>query len=592
MTFDIIPGNALGCRTNAHRHGWDGSICEDAGDWACGIEADFRQKYCETGTPRCFHLHLFDEEDPYLVIPDSGVGWLLGKHPAVFEDQILLIWAPQAEEPHGMVGGRPVGSFMAGVYRIKEAERVEQRNHVEWKIRPYPDGWAYMGPLETMAPRFIHLGGPYIKQVEGSSLGPLFETAIEAAGEISDCWTQEEKDRLENFASHLDDWLAIAEKRSADFIKENPPAVEPGAEVAKERRTTQPARSERPAPEPELSTCLIPVPPKPPIAEPPATYPLIESSKRKRIEETYGSRSLRSLEIAALTHPMVLLTGHTGVGKSSLALDLIDDPKRERTLVVPVGTDWTGPEQLFGQLSASNGIFEPTRFTNFMRAAELAWRNGDFSTRVVIFENFDNSHPEEWLSEIRTRMQYPADNFSARTIDFGGEAVRGWARGAEPRLLISPAVRFVATLDNPLQADTLTPRLLDDVGIVEITISTADALELSTAKLSSKMIEALVALDKISRPFQAGITFTTANSIAICIDHQEELGIDSWKAIDLVLCQEIVGKLRLLAPQGLGEQVGHRLVTWAEGTGKKFIEASAHLSAFGEQVSRASLSGP
>ena len=99
MTIDIIPGNALGCRTNAHRHGWDGSICEEAQDWACGIEAEFRAKYCAMGTPRCFHLHLFDEEDPHLVIPDSGVGWLLGQHPDAFDDQILLVWAPRPRSP-------------------------------------------------------------------------------------------------------------------------------------------------------------------------------------------------------------------------------------------------------------------------------------------------------------------------------------------------------------------------------------------------------------------------------------------------------------------------------------------------------------
>jgi len=101
MTIDIIPGNALGCRTNAHRHGWDGSICEEAQDWACGIEAEFRAKYCAMGTPRCFHLHLFDEEDPHLVIPDSGVGWLL-------EMQAVPRVVDPASDGAGYRGGQPV----------------------------------------------------------------------------------------------------------------------------------------------------------------------------------------------------------------------------------------------------------------------------------------------------------------------------------------------------------------------------------------------------------------------------------------------------------------------------------------------------
>ena len=582
MTFDIVPGNALGCRTNAHRHGWDGSICEDAADWACGIEADFRQKYCATGTPRCFHLHLFDEDDPYLIIPDSGVGWLLGKHPTIFDNQILLIWAPQAEEPHGMVGGRPVGSFMAGAYRIEAAERIEQRNHVEWKIRPYADGWSYMGSLETQAPRFIHLGGPYIKQVERSALGPLFESALEAGAEITEFWTQDEKARLEHFARHVDEWLSVAESSAIE-------ALGPALPARAASTPTKERKAPKSAPEPELKTHLIPLPPKAPIVEPPDRFPLIADSKRQHIEEIYGTATLRSLLVASMTHPMVLLTGLPGVGKSTLALEFIDDPRRERSLVVPVSADWKGPEHLLGTLNQSTAVFEPSRFTNFMRVAENAWRAGDFSTRIVVFENFDLCKPEDWLSEIRIRLQYPASSNSDRTIDLGGESVRGWAAGSTPQLFLSPCVRFVATVDEPLRPGTLTARLLDDVGIVGLTISAADALRLSKAALTPKQVEAILALDTCCRPFQAGITFTTANAIATCVERQEELGVDSWKAIDMVLCQEILSKLELLTPSGIPDELGHRLVTWGEGPGKKVARTATRLTEFGERVSRAGI---
>lgn len=586
MTFDIVPGNALGCRTNAHRHGWDGSICEDAADWACGIEADFRQKYCQTGTPRCFHLHLFDEEGPHLIIPDSGVGWLLGKHPTAFDDQVLLIWAPHAEEPHGMVGGRPVGSFMAGAYRIESAERIEQRNHVEWKIRPYEDGWTYMGCLETQAPRFIHLGGPYIKQVERASIGALFESALESGAEITDFWTREEKERLDHFAAHVDEWLSEAETRVTELLGTSVKSLTPAA-PQKERKPTQPAKSSKAPPEPQLTTRLIPLPPKPPAVEPPDQFPLIADSKREGIEKVYGTSTLRALQIAAMTHPMLLLTGHPGVGKSTLALDFIDDPQRERSLVVPVDAEWTHSTQLFGSLNEATNSFEPTRLTNFLRAAELAWRAGDFATRVVVLENFDLCAPEDWLSEIRTRLQYPGKSISDRTIELSGSSVRCWAADAEPRLFLSPAVRFVATVDEPIRPGTLTTRLLNDIGVVSLDISTADALKLAGATVTPKQSEALVALDKCSRPFHAGITLTTAHSIATCLGRLEELGLDAWKAIDVVLCQEVLSKLELMAPEGLAEELGHRLITWGEGPGKKFTRAAARVTEFGERVSRA-----
>ena len=587
MTFDIVPGNAMGCRTNAHRHGWDGSICEDAADWACGIEADFRQKYCATGTPRCFHLHLFDDDDPYLTIPDSGVGWLLNKIPTAFNDQILLIWAPQAEEPHGMVSGRPVGSFMAGAYRVESVERIEQRNHIEWKIRPYDDGWTYMGSLDTQAPRFIHLGGPYIKQVDRSAIPSLFATALQAGKETSEYWTQEEKERLEVFAANVESWLDTAEEKARALVQVRPaPAPRPRQDAHRPGRGTPVAKA---TPEPELATRLIPLPPKTPSTEPPDHYPLIEEAHRPRIVETYGERTLDALRVASLTHPLLLIRGHAGVGKSTLALNLIDDPLRMRTLVVPVRPDWKGPEGLLGRLNEDTGTFEPTLFTNFLRAAELSWRSGDFATRVVVFENFDASPPEDWLSELLVRAQYPASSTAERTIDLSADMVQGWAPGATPRLMLSPGVRFVATVDDPVRPGTLSPRLLDEMAVIELDLSAKDALALAKAKLTAKQLEGLVELDRCTRELCAGISLNTGRSIARCQGKLDDLGIDSWRAIDLVLCQEVASKLELLDPTTQEGELGGRLAAWAEGPGKKFTRCAARLSAWAENISHARL---
>lgn len=595
MTIDIIPGNALGCRTNAHRHGWDGSICEEAQDWACGIEAEFRAKYCAMGTPRCFHLHLFDEEDPHLVIPDSGVGWLLGQHPDAFDDQILLVWAPQAEEPHGLVKGRPVGSLMAGAYRIERVERIEQRNHVEWKIFPYDDGWTYLGSLECQAPRFVHLNGPYIKQVDRSSIGPLFESALEAGAEVSEDFTQAEKERLEHFAANVDDWLAGAEERiqailgrSGQRVATIAPREEPATPMPRPR-----AAAPRPVAESrELPTRLIPLPPKPPKAELPDRYPLIESSRQEAIEGTYGAATLRALQVAALTHPLVLLRGPAGVGKSQLALEFIDDPERERSLVVTAAADWEGPQDLFGRQNRTSGLFEPTLFTNFMRAAELAWRGGDFDTRVVVFENFDQAKAETWLSELLLRAQYPATAMGDRTVQLPGEAVRGWSNEAGSRLFISPAVRFVATVDEPLRAGALTPRLLDKIGVVELSLTTSDCLRLAGTNATPKQQEALNGLDAFTRQLNAGVTLSTARAIRRCQENLDDLGIDAWKALDLVLEQQVAAKVELLDPASLDGEAARAAVEWAVGSGKKLTRTAKRLAAWAaaaEQAEHAAL---
>lgn len=563
MTFEIVPGNALGCRTNAHRHGWDGSICDDAGDWACGIEADFRTKYCQNEIPRCFHLHLFAEDDPHLVIPDSGVGWILGRSASAFDDQLLLIWAPQAEEPRGLVSGRPAGSFMAGAYRIGAVERIEQRNHVEWKIHPHDDGWVYLGGLDLQAPRFLHLGGPYIKQVEASAVTALFVAAREAGAELNEMWTEAERDRLEHFCDHLAEWQRIAEERANELMgfQERPM---PRARVARGDAKKEPDAMERAEdPEdPELRTRVIPTPPKAPREDPPEHFPLVEEVRREAVREGYGDAILSALLAAERTRPFVILRGLPGVGKSRLALDLIDDPNRQRTLVVPVSPQWRGRDDLMGRINRARQQFEPTPFTNFLRAAHLAWLDGDYSTRLVVFEHFDLAPAETWLWEILLRASYPLEPARDRTIQLEGESVRGWEGPSRTRIFLSPAVRFVATLDEPVRTGALTTRLLDTAAVVHLTLTPARALELAEVALTKKQLAGVEALDEALRALDISFSLTEARGLSALLAEKETLGADPSRALDLILGQGILAKLELLAPDTAPERAHLALAEW------------------------------
>ncbi|MCB9913899.1 MAG: hypothetical protein H6828_01975 [Planctomycetes bacterium] len=578
MTFEIVPGNAIGCRTNAHRHGWDGSICEDACDWACGIEAEFRAKYCANDIQRCFHLHLFDDDEPHLVIPDSGVGWVLGEDATAFDDQILLIWAPQAEEPRGIVSGRPAGSFMAGAYRISHSERVEQRNHVEWKLHPHPDGWTFLGCLDVQAPRFIHLGGPYIKQVERAALAPLFESARQAGAETDEVWSEDERDRLVHFADHLEEWLDVAEQRALRFAA---PGAKPAPRAARAARPTA-IRADVIAPAPRLKTRAMPTPPKTPREAPPAHFPLFEESRGEAIERVYGAETLTALRAASLTQPLVILRGAPGVGKSRQALELIDDPKRERTLIVPVSASWRGRNDLLGYLNRGRNQFEPSRFTNFLRQAQLAWEQGDYATRIVVFENFDLNPPENWLSEVLLRASYPLDRAADRTFDLPGDSVRGWEGPAQTHVFLSPAVRFVATLDEPVRNEALSPRLLDKAAVVRLSVQPREALALTGVSVDKKMTGVIETLDACTRDLCASFTFSTAQSLKVCLEQLDDLGLDAWGALDLVLCQEVLSKLELAEP-GLDAAHLAALVAWSEGPAKKLSECSRLVHAWGER---------
>ena len=141
MSFEIEPGYAVGCTVHSHRQGWDGSICNNASAWSCGAKQDFRDDYCTRGDRRCFHVNLFAESSPHLLIPDDGIGWILDDDPHSLDDQILVLWGRQFSEPGGIAEGWGTAKFVFGAYRIQKIERFENGRRFDWRIVPYPDGW-------------------------------------------------------------------------------------------------------------------------------------------------------------------------------------------------------------------------------------------------------------------------------------------------------------------------------------------------------------------------------------------------------------------------------------------------------------------
>ncbi|MDP6762280.1 MAG: hypothetical protein QF903_12755 [Planctomycetota bacterium] len=565
MFFDATPGNALGCRTNAHRHGWDGNICDDATSWKCGIDQEFRERYCANGTARCFHLHIFDPQAPCLVIPDSGVGWILRRNPHALDDQILLIWAPEAEEPGGMQGGKNPVSVMAGAYRVGEVERVEHRNHAEWRIHPYPDSWTCMGPLAIPSPRFIHLDGPYIKQIDRQSIDRVFDAAREEEIE-EDYWDAEDRERLENFAGHLDEWLTVAGERLEKLRAESGPPVRGKTKKSNERGVQQRfVRTQTPP------------------AEPPARPdPLVEGPCRESVAATYGSETLTALEAGSLTHSLVVLTGAEGGDKGRLALSLIEDPRRERTLIVPVSPTWRGREDLLGRPNAAGDLFEPTALTRFLYRAQEAWDRGDPRPFVVLLEALDLGAPGHWLNELLTRAEFAPDQRADRTIDLGGQAVRGRDRKAGSSLFLSPAVRFVATLEAGLPGGGLSPRLLDRAAVIHLAIDPRTALERSGVELEPEQLDALWALGDAAGERGARFSLRQARSLKACLERLAELDLDSWGALDLVLRQEVLSKVTLRAADPADQGVQRALSEWSEGPGKRLDGCRGAISTWSE----------
>jgi hypothetical protein len=594
MSFTLVPGNGLGCAVNAHRALWDGTICEQAASWNCGAEDHFREDYCERKDPRCFHMHAFEPSNPHLVIPQSGVGWILEANPTALNDQILLFWGPQFAEPHGIREGANRSFSVFGAYRVQSVERRAVGPHIHYHIHPYPDGWSEFHDLRIQRPYYQTAGGAYIKQIERRAVDRVFDEAwIAAEHKWDDPLQGEKRKRLKFFHEYLEEWFRVAGGRADRYT----PKTVPSGKTFVAGSTSAPNRPFRSFTKLLESKVVAEEAPRPPTrlkirseieteVTPRVTDngQLVEPSMRATIVERYGEDALTAILVGSLTKPLLVLRGEPGVGKSTLALNLLDDVTRERTLVVPVSSTWRGREDLIGHVNPIDNSFEATNFTRFLYRAEAAFDAGDRRNRLIIFEEFNLSQPEYWLSDVLVRCQYPAENRHERTIELGGRRVSGMDGVNASGVYLAPTVRFVATINSDLTTRPLSPRVLDRIAVVELTMEPRRALEQAGLEIDAEQLSAITDLSFLIRPKGATFSFRSAVSLKQCLDHLDHLRIGPWDALDLVLLQEVLTKVRLLSGDPTDHQLLRDLVTWADRYGVKLRRCAGAIATWQEML--------
>lgn len=302
---------------------------------------------------------------------------------------------------------------------------------------------------------------------------------------------------------------------------------------------------------------------------------VIQPATRKWIAEAYGTDRALELEVATSTKDLVVLRGDPGVGKSHLALRLLDDPARERTLVVPVSATWRGREDLLGYVNPIHGRFERTPFTEFLFRAAKAWRAGDRRARLVIFEEFNLSQPEYWLADVLAVSQY--DEESDRRIVLAGASA-----DEEREVLLSPALRFVATVNSDHTTRPLSPRVLDRAAVVTLELTAKEALKRIGLALEEGAVRAIADLDFLLRPKGSPFSIRTARALQRALALR--VGVDESGMLDLVLLQQVLSKLRLMAHDAADAALVHRLVAWAEALDGRLPRCAAWITASKEQL--------
>jgi predicted cupin superfamily sugar epimerase len=584
MSF-ITIGNALGCTINSHRSNWDGSICKNAETWSCSAKQQFRTDYCQQGDPRCYHIHIFEQENPYCLIDDLGIGWLLDPYPEALNNQILLFWGKRFQEPRGIsdINTRPK-DYVFGAYRVRSVspQKINEFKTL-WKIEPYPDGWTRFQQPYTLTVYYKSIiGGVYLKEVNRVAVENMFEKAAEQARSPHPNWTNtEDAERFAHFHVNLHDWFEVARNNAELLQKQNT--------MRSVSYRSTPSANINKSPFDGLKNLELKKTPPLPIKTQATTknsttiYPLIEKESIKdKIKKNYSKENLYALMAVSLTKNILIITGHPGVGKSSLAIDLIDDS--ERQLIVPVGSTWRGREDLLGYLNPISNEFEPTEFTRFLVKAESAWRKNDKRTYMVIFEEFNLSQPEYWFADILVRSQYPDDAEQPRMIELGGKSIRGITTNGS-KIFISPALRFIATINNDHTTLSLSPRVLDRASIIELDLEPRATLQRSKLELEEQQIMSIEELDVLLKYKNAMFSLRAAESLKRCLENLQLLNMNSaWDALDIVLLQQVLTKVKLMVGDPANDSLMQGLEDWSESYGKYLRKSASLINSWAEAL--------
>jgi hypothetical protein len=292
------------------------------------------------------------------------------------------------------------------------------------------------------------------------------------------------------------------------------------------------------------------------------------------LEKQFGHPLVEALSVAFTTKNLVILTGAPGAGKSWIASHLLDDSARERTVIVPVASTWRGREDLMGYVNPITANFEATEFTHFLCDAQQAWEAGDHRTRLVVFEEFNLSQPEHWLSDLLVRLEYDANQLADRTVRLGGNAIAGRPE-VRCSVVLVPSLRFAATLNSDHTVKPLSPRVLDRAALIEVTSSGRAALSRAGVELGDDVEDVIDELNDILEPRGAAFSVRSARSLRRAMEAASTSGMGLARVLDLVLAQEVLSRVRLLAGDPRDEQLLMRLQAWTQKPGCSELSSCA-----------------
>lgn len=559
MKYWLAPGDSISFKTNSHRSGWNGQICSNPTNWRCGASLEFRTSECANGSRRCINLNVFAPQLPNFSTMEPSVADLVKREPTFFNDLVMFVYGPNFD----IQGGRKLHGGSAnsiyGAYRIKKAQVVVSGSRDITMFEPYPDTDILFPSNLVRKPNVDPAieGVNHLSRISESATTTIVRKVGDLLQELrsNEIITSAMRKKMQRFVDEFPEWQEVAKRRLEVLLpkltaeaaaKDAAQLNRPKGIVVQKIVLSQVGAFASPATAADDTQFIRPL-----LPEPGCT---------KTIEDIYGNSISTAIKIGSGSKNLVLFGGESGTGKSKLAQLLIDDAKRERSEIVTVAADWRSRSDLLGYVNPVSGAFTPTSFTIFLRRAEKAWKNGDRRQWLAIFEEFNLSQPEHWLSDFIVKLEYDAKNIEDRTIFLGGSHIED--DGGPSYIYLPPSLMLVGTLNRDHSVKALTARILDRAAFIEVGVTCRQALHRANVQLPIEMIEALEELNAALAGRDASFSIRTAKSLAAGIRVMGESEI--LMVLDYVLVQEVLSKVRLLVGVQSDSQLLQKLKDWSE----------------------------